>query len=445
MNWILALLAFAGLMTILSTIVYIIVEALHKGLSLRRSGLAEMLRALHDNVVVGLEQGTNTFVSNDTPKGGSSVASDFADAMQQSPSYAGTNRWWWPSNWGLNLNQRKFERMSRLQLAEQLAQTEYGQKLARSSRSDIEFAMSRLGHEFDRFGEAQSAYFKRRAKVMSGLVGFAFVILANINVIDIYIHLASNEQALNKTLAVVSADNPQELALLQKNLQSASAQLTNSLEQDGVTSEEAIAAAKDVQIYLNNLQGGLDLPIGRNYFPYCSSPLVDSKRCSADVGDSIKLFFLYDVKAPKPVVRLVSHWQTGLYWIFCMIASAGLLALGAPFWFDLFSKTATLVGSLATNRIASVGAPKASELPPTDGTQPFARSSNPDPSQMADALIIAAGVPKSELALQDILGMKLGSSSSQAVKSDTSELPSADEGDAMEHASPGDQNTWSAG
>lgn len=416
MNWILALLAFAGLMTILSTIVYIIVEALHKGLSLRRSGLAEMLRSLHDQVIVGLDQDSSTFVPTDRPKGNSKESIEFAKLMQASPTYAGKGRWWWPSTWRININQRTFERMSRLQLAEQLAQTEFGRKLARESRSKIEFAMTRLGYEFDRYGAAQSVYFRQRAKVMSGLVGFAFVVLANINVIDIYFHLATNDQALNKTLAAVSADNPDQLALLQRNLQSASDELSRSLNSDGVTSEAALSAAKDLQIYLTSLQGDLDLPIGRNYFPYCGSDLIDTKRCAAEVGDSFKLFYVFEIKAPETIVRLANHWQTGLYWFFCMIASAGLLALGAPFWFDLFSKLAAMIGSLATNRIASVSAPKTElELEPVGG-RTFDRSANPTPSQMTDALIIAAGLPQAVLGVAEVVGMKLGSASSDAVR-----------------------------
>lgn len=427
MNWILALLAFAGLMTILSTIVYIIVEALHKGLSLRRSGLAEMLRALHDHVVVGLDEDDETFVASKRPKGNSENAISFAKSMQDSPTYAGKGRFWWPSNWGLGINQRKFERMSRLQLAEQLAQTDFGKKLARKNRTQIEFAMGRLGYEFDRFGEAQSSYFRRRAKVMSGLVGFVFVVLANINVIDMYLHLAKDEQSLNSALSALSADNPDELAVLKNNLENASRELSASLEKEGVTSEQALSAAKELQVYLTNMQGGLDLPIGRNYFPYCSDPLIDSRRCSSEIGDSFKLFYVFEIKAPPTIVRLANHWQTGLYWFFCMIASAGLLALGAPFWFDLFSKLAAMVGAIATNRIAAAGGEKKSEaVAEPVAKKQFDRSSNPTASEMADALIIAAGVPMHETHMSDLIGMKLGSASSDAVRAEHETFAKAD-------------------
>ena len=42
MSWLVALVAFAGIMGVFSTVVTVAVEAYHKALSLRRSGLQEM-------------------------------------------------------------------------------------------------------------------------------------------------------------------------------------------------------------------------------------------------------------------------------------------------------------------------------------------------------------------------------------------------------------------
>lgn len=429
MNWILALLAFAGLMTILSTIVYIIVEALHKGFSLRKAGLSEMLRSLHDHVITPMEQDDPSFVptTKQTPKH-SQNAVEFAKAVQQSPTYAGRQKWYSPSNWGLGLNQRKFENLNRRQLVEQLAQTEFGQALARKHRSRIEFALGRIAYEFDRFGEAQSAYFKRRAKVLSGIVAFLFVVVANVNVIDIYLYLARDDQALNATLSALDADNPEDFRRLQSNIEDNARKFTEQLEADNLTSQEAITAARDLQFYLTELQGGLNLPVGRDYFPYCADEMIDSGRCSIkETGDdgtaqlvsnpnSFELFGTMPIEGvPEPIARMAHNWQTGLYWIFCMIASAGLLALGAPFWFDLFNKTASYVGAVAAGRAVSGRENRKTEPAVADILKDdLKRSENPDVREMADALLIASGVSQSNLPPREVIGTKLGRSSAEA-------------------------------
>ena len=411
MNWLLALLAFAGLMTILSTVVYVAVEALHKGLSLRKSGLAEMLRALHDNVIVGLEQDRAVIVPTQAPKGNSAQAVDFAVQMQGSPTYAGKGRWWWPSNWKIGLNQRKFERLTRRQLAEQLARTEYGQTLARQDRSRIEFALTRIGYEFDRFGEAQSVYFRQRAKVMSGFVAFLFVMFANINVIDVYFYLARNEQALTSTLSKLRADQPEQFAKIASGIEDNARALTGLIDGDldgdgvadiepdgqGLTSEAALASARDLQIYLTELQGGLDLPIGRAYFPYCEGPLADYKTCGgAEIDGKLSFFGVASVPATPAMERLLSDWGVGITWLLSMIASAGLLALGAPFWYDTFSKVAMIAGNAAAARVAGANTSK-KEVVVEKPKNRFDRTDNPDIEDLADAFVIAAGVPPAEM------------------------------------------------
>lgn len=409
MNWILALLAFAGLMTILSTIVYIIVEAIHKGLSLRKAGLSEMLRSLHDTVVARLEGNESTFVATERPKIHSKEAIDFAKSLQQSPTYAGSQSWYSPSNWGMNVNQRNFERLSRRQLAEQLAQTEFGQKLANEDRSRIEFALARIGYEFDRFGEAQSAYFKRRAKVLSGIAAFIFVVVANINVIDLYFHLAKDDTALTQTLTSLQASDPDQVSFVTEAMRANAETIRSRLASGELSGQEAVSAAQDMKLFLQELDGGLNLPIGRNYFPYCADPTVDPDKCLmktfADDGtlttaqtrlDGFTIFGTIDIPATPTISRLFNHWQTGLYWVFCMIASAGLLALGAPFWFDLFSKAASLIGSVAANRIVGNAPPKESLAEPAMA-KPYERTGEPAVKDMADAFMIAAGVPQSRL------------------------------------------------
>ena len=392
MNWLLALLAFAGLMTILSTVVTISVEALHKVFSLRKSGLQEMLRALHDGMIEGVEREELTRSELQRANGRSETAARFANTMTRSPSYGGAGRWWWISNWGVNLFQRNFERLTPRQFAEQLAQTEFGQNLAERSRSQVRHTLSRASYEFNRIGVAQSAYFRQRAKVISGLTAFAFVCLGNVNLIEVYMHLSNDQRALSQTLSLVDAQNTATL----QTLVDPSAMQTEAVQASSTSTP--IGADQFAEI-LQLTNGQLQLPIGRDYFPFCEDTSFAPGNCD---GEEVAWY-----------QRLIDEPQEGIVWFLSLVASAGLLALGAPFWFDLFSKTAALVGRAATQRAIASGQATAPRM--NEPRRPGDRDENPELEELTDAFMIASGLERAPLSAGNVVGMRLGPASSEAM------------------------------
>ncbi len=396
MNWILALVAFAGLMTILSTVVTITVEAVHKAFSMRKTGLQEMLRALHDNVIEELESGGRPNRNILKNNGGSKKAAAFANIMTRSPSFGGGRRWWWPSNWHINLFQRGFERLTRRQFAEQLAHTEFGEKLAHRDRAAIRRVLAHTSYEFDRYGVAQSQFFRRRAKVISGFIAFSFVALGNVNAIDIYTHLATDEVALGRTLRLV--DNNYLAEVSERTELAAS-------NGDALEARAAIATA------IRDIEGGTGLPIGRNYFPYCAQPGLDPDQCLRDDYSGYTLAFTqWDV--PEPIGRLWHAKTDAIVWVLSLIATAGLLGLGAPFWFDLFSRTAAMTGGAMARR-AQI------QATPTDRARVAVKngvrgSEEPEIEEMTDAFLVSAGQVDVPCPVSLPIGARLGPASREA-------------------------------
>lgn len=432
MNWILALVAFAGLMAILSTVVTVTVEAVHKAFSMRKTGLQEMLRALHDNVVRELEAGNRPNRDVLKNNGRSKEAADFASAMTKSPSFGGGGRWWWPSNWGLNIFQRRFERLTKRQFAEQLAQTDFGSKLSGRDRATIRRVLAHTSYEFDRYGVAQSQFFRRRAKVISGLVAFSFVSLANVNAIDLYMHLATDEAALGRTMRLIEGNNLQAMAdraeAVQARLDGQVERLADEAEAlasatDGVNAEaqlEALRAARqEVATTISQIGAYTGLPMGRRYFPYCEDVLADPEQCSNFDGAEWQVMFT-TWTVPEPVVRLGHSPGDAIVWVLSLIATAGLLGLGAPFWFDLFNRTAAMAGGQMLRRAQAE--PSAAVRAATAVRQGKRGTEDPEIEEMTDAFLVASGIVDAPYPVALPLGMRLGEASKETTDGGASDL-----------------------
>lgn len=395
MSWLVALAAFAGIMAVFSTVVTVAVEAYHKALSLRRSGLQEMLRAMHMRVIKRLDSA----LPEEDQKALIRAASSFARSMTQSPSYGGHGRWWWPANWGINISQRQFEQLSKRQLAEQLSQTEFGKRLVQADRATIQGVMAELAYEFDRMGAAQSDYFRRRAKMISGVFAFGFVAIGNINAIEIYKHLAENEANAGRSIEFIEQFAAQREA-------------------------RSLALAEDMQgedpnlkpylIAIEEVRAQTQIPTGRAYFPYCEGIVVnetgssdgaaastdastgpqrinvDEKLCTR-TGSVEKItipFTTRDLTLPQVFANAVYHPGPWIVWLLSIIATAGLLGLGAPFWFDVFNKVTALAGRQATQARAAAAEEDKKSEPSVPGKR---GGEDADPVQMTDALLASSG------------------------------------------------------
>lgn len=408
MNWLLALLAFSGLMAVLSTIVSVSVEATHKIFDMRGQGLQEMLRALHDSVLVDIDKGRQPRSDVLRASGRSKDAARFANAMVKSPAYGGGGRPWWPSNWKLNLFSRKFESLSLRQFAEQLAQTEFGEKLVKADRSLVRHALARSAYEFDRFGVAQSQFFRRRAKAISGLAAFTFVLFANFNAIETYMYLATHEKSLDAIMATLDGGDAQAL---ERRLVKLEATVTeNAKAADASGGSAAALEAADPRALMNDFLDGSDLPVGKYYFPFCEAPTKDIK-CKGNAAAPDRTWPFTTQATPEVVNQIMASPAEAIVWFMSLVATAGLLGLGAPFWFDIFRTVGALMGPQAVKRV-KVSADD-SDLAKA-AAQPVGRGmEKPDLEELTDAFYVAAGVTMMPRSASGAIGLKLGPSSAE--------------------------------
>lgn len=404
MSWLVALAAFAGIMAVFSTVVTVGIELVHKLFSMRRSGLEEMLRALYQNVIVDIETEPPANAKETRKR-----SAQFANSVTASPSFGGKGRWWWPANWPLlRVSQRRFEHLSRRQLVEQIAQTEFGESLLGKDREYVKRVLARTAYQFDRYGAAQSDFFRRRAKVMAGLTGFAFAAFGNINALDIYRHLAANEIAVAKVVTLAE----QEVT-------------TGQFRAEGRDASDPAAILGQIEA----IRAQTDLPVGIAYFPYCKEPggaapertgaAPRDPRCARPIG-TITAPLVGD-QLPDFVARMYVQWGETIVWLLSIIATAGLLALGAPFWFDLFNKIAAVAGGQLTRikaQAAAATAAAADQVPPvppraaiTDGVR---LGDTPPIEDLVDAFFVAGGRPERAFMSPDPGGGRLGPASGEA-------------------------------
>ena len=379
MSWLVALVAFAGIMAVFSTVVTVAVEAYHKAFSLRRSGLEEMLRSMHLQVIRRIDQ----TLPQDDRRTLVRASGEFARAMTSSPAFGGQGRWWWPANWRLNISQRRFEHLSKRQLAEQLAMTDFGKRLVMADRMTIQRVMGEVAYQFDRIGAAQSDYFRRRAKVISGVFAFGFVAAGNINALDVYQHLASSEAASGQVIALVERIAAEGDVVLPD--------ASPAMPPDSASSPSYLEAVA-------RLQASSQLPIGRAYFPFCEGiePAGGGIRQRIDIrcqepGTRLSVWVVdpqYAVSVPSVIGNALARPASWIVWLMSIIATAGLLGLGAPFWFDVFNRAAALAGRQVTQAKALASAEESRSRP----SRPGARGGeDADAGEMTDALLMAGG------------------------------------------------------
>lgn len=399
MNWLVALAAFAGIMAVFSTVVTVAVEAFHKAFSLRRSGLQEMLRSMHVQAVTRMDGR----LADKDRKALLKASSEFANTMTKSPSFGGEGRWWWPANWGLNISQRRLEHLSKRQFAEQIAQTDFGKELIRADRVTIQRALTELAYEFDRIGVAQSAYFKMRAKMLSGVFAFAFVAIGNINAIEIYQHLAANEATAGRTIEFVESVMAEEM---------------RSQPELVMTEGEVVSEYLDS---IEKVKAQTRLPVGRAYYPYCEGLLIpgeteprrlDPKCVGAPSRLTLSIPFtdqtLIIPSALSEAARSPGNW---LIWLLSIIATAGLLGLGAPFWFDMFNKASALLGRQVTQaKQAAAAEDSKASLPTLPARRGGEDASAPE---MTDSFLIAGGQAHRAVCNGNVapVGLRIGAAS----------------------------------
>jgi hypothetical protein len=381
MDFLFAILAFAGVMAFLSTIVSVFVEGVHKAFALRRSGLEEMLRSLHSNVLVRFNPGvreadTSQFLGTESGR----ASRQFARTMTSNVSFGGSGRFWWLRNLPILswFFQRRHERLSTLQFVEQLSRTDVGQSLRTFSRAQRQRALAAAAYEFERFGDSQSSYFQSRARILSVFFAVIFAFAANVDALMIFRQLLHDTGTRESVLRVIET------------------RVGDSEQQMQATQAGAAPTGTQLAAQAGAAQGSLDevrswgLQLGPTAFPYCwAAPNPDATvkadpRCGEDRPTTVDV--------PKALNRAATS-AGGWLWLFGVIAAGGLIGLGAPFWFELFRKLARVVPAAQSARAALQ--PDTAPQPAPSREREVAR--NPNAANL-DALMLAFDVASGNVA-----------------------------------------------
>ena len=392
MSWLIALLAFAGLMAILSTVTTTAVELFHKAFRMRSDGLRNMLAQVYQQ---SFEEQTVDDTGNVVIARLSKDAKLFSNQMVRPPTRR-RRRVLGPAVDFLHILsggyfRSSFQRLTKLQFVEQLSQTRIGREFAQKSDAELEAFLERVGHEFDRAGVAQSAFFRQRSKVLTSLFSIAVVALANINAIEIYSFLAADKAAATRIVQTVA---PIESGSI------------NDSTRDGIGTDPVamVNGTTEVQGQLATL----GVPIGRGYFPYCfanteAAPM--DPRC-VEGYENGRFFSVLISKGSTFGV-----WSDFLFWCVSVLATAGLIGLGAPFWFDAMKSVAAIARARSGGRhLADDGQKKAVPVASVRGQYP---APEPPLRDQMHTLRLTSGVGH----LQDpshMGGMRLGASSATA-------------------------------
>lgn len=402
MSFLLALVAFAAVIAVYSTIVSVIVEGLHKLFGLRSAGMSEMLRAFYDQHLARLQPDNTPPEAlapvRDNTVRGSPQAQDFARAMARHAPSENVRFWYirrlWPFKY---IFTSRRQRMSTLEFIEQLAETPQGAALAGHDREGLRAALAAAAYDFERLGESQGVYFRSRAKFLSVITGIVVAFFVNIDAIALYKELASNA-TLSARISTLGESGA--LLALGDSVNAG----TISVEQANELRTNLAGAASEFT--------SLGIPVGRSMFPHCQgyvkspgpaqasqegsdAPLPDpldtfvDDRCALSAQEDVNATwaqtyaqFLDDegIEASwgnwfsyrwQRITAVFNNFQTFFMWFIGVIIAGGLLGLGAPFWFKLFTRGAALVAPMARAQLAAApaaNAPTRVEARPEDTT-----------------------------------------------------------------------------
>lgn len=301
MIWLEAVLAFALLMLVFSTMVSVIVEAFLRIFMMREKGFRLMLGQIFDDAIKPhlKQQPSDTTMPT---KG------EFVETLTRNPALpvrksgtTDTNNLWfrlwrlwagirsfliWVAEWFVP---RKTGNITVMEFAERLAATDVGKDIVRRSEEQIEDAVKHLAQKFENVGKAATEYYARRAGMISMIVAVAFAYAANIDAARLFRTLVSNQQITEGI--ITRSDEIQQNHLEQ---QTAIRQLLKEIEEKqnrtGETGEKDANAKSgtapslgELRTTAESLRGEITgladqgLPIAWSVYPHCSFDTPDPK------------------------------------------------------------------------------------------------------------------------------------------------------------------------
>lgn len=359
MNLLEGSIAFALALAGFATICTVLIEILHRVLGMRADGMKKMLEGYFEDVI-------KPKLSDEQAK---AARKDLMTKLLDNPflNQLGNEKTWW----GKLLNPfrgrlLKLTSVSTEDFLRRLPDTDLFKQLKTHGPNEAQALVKHLADKYDQYGAGATDYFKRRAQLLSILMGILLALFANIHAVRLYDAFIKNPdlaqrmeaQASNIRQALESqqpstapapepipkaAPGPEPKAGQPGATQGAATQAnsaTKPIDYAEVKAEldKTIATLKSYQ--------EMGLPIGWRYYPNCFGRDTKDTRCDkATDKAAVDKATQEAQKKPDsetPPCLIVSLFDTTkndpfgvLLWLFTVVLTGILIGLGGPFWFDL--------------------------------------------------------------------------------------------------------------
>ncbi len=329
MNYLTAALAFSAIMIVLATLVTVIVEAVHGVLSRRKHDFEHMLKQLYEKEI----KPKATDILKDNLEQTDKFIKDLVTNPAIAPAKKGKLDWIFPS--------KTFDELTTRQFVEQFRDTQVGQKLLQKNDQNVDIFISNIAYEFERYGQAASKYFQKKAAVLSILAALILIVTLNVDAILLFEKLSNDNDLSKKIIAEINIDD------FEKEFIDRAEKLSPSeLETINVEFNQAFEKIKDEVIKLEEY----NLPLGSTYFPWCLNSTAEiDVRCESLINqklspentfwESVKITLLNFLSR----IPIIFTTLEGGNWLLRMVLTTALIGLGAPFWFKTYRFIAQFV------------------------------------------------------------------------------------------------------
>ncbi|GMQ77038.1 MAG: hypothetical protein BMS9Abin01_2346 [Gammaproteobacteria bacterium] len=362
-----AAIAFALTLAVLATVVTVLMEIVLRCLLMRKRNLVRIMRLLNEE----LPKGTLGLDEKERWEFFTKVIENPAQGLSERiPKHLGDDASAGEALQRIDwycLRRGVYDKVSTEHVLRRLSELPRVKQLSVQAADKVKKEFYRLACKYEEFGSAVSASFKRRSQLWSIVFGVGLAIVANVDGIRVFEafqaksdltqtiiarqdqfrtaydrteirkrEIAGQEDAVSAAKSALAearekfgADSPEVAAALEKleTEEQKLAVLTNP--------EELRRLAGDAQQQVANLVA-LGVPIGNAYFPHCRLFGDDdlSTTCAGPVWPPGA-----DSDAWAKRFRFLGYI---LLWLVPVAVTGMLIGLGAPFWFDVAKRLATV-------------------------------------------------------------------------------------------------------
>lgn len=239
------------------------------------------------------------------------------------------------------------ERLTTLEFAQRLARTKVGQLLMKKGEEKAKAIVLDLAAQLNAISAGSSADFRHRSRKASLWASAVIAIALNVDAVYLFQSYTTDqalaERVIERAPAAIEAYETQQARMdaLEQQLDDMPAEaaetfkeLRQSVEKSKETVQQSATSLKE-----------LGVPIGFNYFPYCS-PISKIDSGTTNVAGEV----IYDetyadsrcehLFPKQPLSNMEKFKNLGrlLGWLVGMVLAAILIGQGSPFWFQLFQK-----------------------------------------------------------------------------------------------------------